>query len=240
MFGNVSLLTPDSLSLSRSIWHLFLPPRGGQSHKVIGWWGDVPKPACIGQCTFIKFGVRGVPKCEEPVWELVGGTWGEGAVVVHITPTPPHSISRWRWEMGFGFGGGSWRRVLGVGDRDWGAWRRGLGSSPHLGRGSRGRGLCCSDSERHSHRSSLHTGGPAGSPGGPWTARIWRRACPTSSPSVRPRRSGQRGHGAFSDHRRLGDHPPSESPRAQQRWRRPAIEEVGRTWAGPQPRGAPD
>ena len=54
---------------------------------------------------------------------------------------------------------------------------------------------------------------------------------------MRPRRSGQRGHGAFSGHRRLGDHPPSECPRPQQRWRRPAIEEVGQTWAGPQPGG---
>lgn len=58
---------------------------------------------------------------------------------------------------------------------------------------------------------------------------------PRLSLSVRPRRSGQRGHGAFSGHRRLGDHPPSESPRPKQRRRRPAIEEVGQIWAGPQP-----
>lgn len=58
------------------------------------------------------------------------------------------------------------------------------------------------------------------------------------SPSVRPRRSGPRGHGAFSRHRRLGDHPPRESPGPQQCRRRPAIEEVGQTGAGSQPGGA--
>lgn len=67
-----------SLFFSRSIWHLFLPPRGGQSHRMIGRWGNVTKPACIGQCTFKKFDVRGVPRCEEPVWELVGGDLGRG------------------------------------------------------------------------------------------------------------------------------------------------------------------
>lgn len=51
-----------SLFLSGSIWHLFLPPRGGQSHKAIGWWDDAPKPSCIGQCLFQKFGARGVPR----------------------------------------------------------------------------------------------------------------------------------------------------------------------------------
>lgn len=58
---------------------------------------------------------------------------------------------------------------------------------------------------------------------------------PRLSRFVRPRRSRQWGHGAFSRHRRLGDHPPRESPRPQQRRRRPAIEEVGQTWAGCQP-----
>lgn len=58
---------------------------------------------------------------------------------------------------------------------------------------------------------------------------------PRLSRFVRPRRSRQWGHGAFSRHRRLGDHPPRESQRPQQRRRRPAIEEVGQTWAGCQP-----
>lgn len=58
---------------------------------------------------------------------------------------------------------------------------------------------------------------------------------PRLSRSLRPRRSRLWGHGAFSRHPRLGDHPPRESPRPQQRWRRPAIEEVGQTWTGCQP-----
>lgn len=36
-----------------------------------------------------------------------------------------------------------------------------MGSSPHAGRGSKGRGICSSDSPRHCRRSSLHSGGPA-------------------------------------------------------------------------------
>lgn len=111
-----------SLFLSRSIWHLFLPPRGGQSHKLIGWWGDVPKLACIGQSVYLqKVGVRGALG----VRSQAGNRWaglGERALwwfTLTISPTPPYPIpphlTVWREEMGLWI----WGRVLEAGLRRW-------------------------------------------------------------------------------------------------------------------------
>lgn len=136
-------------------------------------------------------------------------------------------------------GTGPRRRVLGVVGRGWGAWRRGLGSSPHAGRGSGSRGSRSSDSQHLSRRSCLHSGGPASLRG------VWGSARRSDLARGPPRLSlprwgldgrGPRKNGAGFHYGGLGDHSPGGPPRPRRRWWRPAFEEVGRIWVGPRPR----
>lgn len=76
---------------------------------------------------------------------------------------------------------------------------------------------------------------PAGSPGVCWPLGLGKGPAPPLSPSVGPRRSGPRGHGARSRRRGLGDYSPGEPPGPRRRRWRPAFEEVGRPWASPRP-----
>lgn len=80
--------------------------------------------------------------------------------------------------------------------------------------------------------------GPAGSPRVGWPLGLGAGPAPPLSSSVGPRRSGPRRHGALSCHGGLGDHSPGEPPGPRRRRWRPALEEVGQTWASPQPGGA--
>lgn len=113
---------------------------------------------------------REVPGLEERGLEPVGGTLcrggassprGRGCGDEEFSRTRVAGRSR-RLHRALARGNGALAvgRGLRVG-RGWGAWRRGLGSSPHAGRGSGGSGICSSDSARHSRCSSLHSGGPA-------------------------------------------------------------------------------
>lgn len=80
--------------------------------------------------------------------------------------------------------------------------------------------------------------GPAWSLGVGWPLGLGAGPAPPFPPTVGPRRSGLRGHGALSHHWGLGDHSPGEPPGSRRRRWQPAFEEVGQTWAGPQPGGA--
>ena len=111
-----------------------------------------------------------------------------------------------------------------------------MGSSPHAGRGSGSRGSRSSDSQRHSRRSCLHSGGPAALRG------VWGSARRSDLARGPPRLSlprwgldgrGPRRNGAVSHYGGLGDHSPGGPPRPRRRWWRPAFEEVGRIWVGP-------
>lgn len=77
-----------------------------------------------------------------------------------------------------------------------------------------------------------------GSPGVDWPLGLGTGPAPPLHPSVGPRRSGPRGHGALSSHGRLGDYSPGEPPGPRRRRWWPAFEEVRQTWASPRP-GAP-
>ena len=114
-----------------------------------------------------------------------------------------------------------------------------MGSSPHAGRGSGSRGSRSSDSQRHSRRSCLHSGGPAALRG------VWGSARRSDLARGPPRLSlprwgldgrGPRRNGAVSHYGGLGDHSSGGPPRPRRRWWRPAFEEVGRIWVGPRPR----
>lgn len=157
-----------------------------------------------------------------------------------VTPTPPHPTppgltGAGKW--GFGFGGGSWKAGLRRGRLRLGSLEAGFGELAPRGAGlPRPRALQFGLRSPQSPQFPPDRW-PCWESG--WSLGRWDLAqgLPRLTPSVRPRRLRQRGHGTFSGQRRLGDHPPSESPRPQQRRRRPAIEEVGQTWAGRQPGG---
>lgn len=172
-----------------------------------------------------------------------GNRWaGLGERVLwRFTPTPTHptppSLTVWRGEMELWI----WGRVLEAGLRRGrlrlGSLEAGFGELAPRGAGlPRPRALQFGLQAPQSPQFPPDWW-PCGESGWSLGCSDLAQGLPRLTLSVRPRRSGQRGHGTFSGHRRLGDHPLSEFPRPQQRRRRPAIEEVGQTWAGPQPGG---
>jgi hypothetical protein len=147
-----------------------------------------------------------------------------------LLPSPPSS----------GAGAGPRGRVLGVGERP-GSLEAGLGELA-----PRGAGLQRPRDLRFGLRAPQSPQfpplwwprGPAGSPGvrGPLGPVAGAGPAFPFPPSVGPGRPGQRGHGTFSRRRGVGDHSLGEPPGPWRRRQRPAFEEVGQTWAGPQPR----
>lgn len=146
----------------------------------------------------------------------------------------------WHREMGLWLWGGARGRGLGVEERQ-GSLEAGLGELAPRGAGlQRPRDLQFGLPAPQSPQFPplWWPRGPAGSPGVGWPLGLGAGLAPPFPPSVGPRQSGPQGHGTLSRHGGLGDHSPGEPPGPRRRRWRPAFEEVGQTWAGPQPGGA--